>query len=193
MTGVGIIGLAVALAMDAFAVSIATGAFLCAVSARQFFRLSWHFGFFQTIMPVIGWYSGMVVHSRIDVYGYWVAFGLLMFIGTGMLRSAVSGGDERRKTKDPTRGLSLVMLSIATSVDALAAGLSLSVLKVSIILPAIIIGVTAAGFTLLGLYFGSRSVKLLRVKPYAEIFGGVILYAIGAHILYQHGVLEYLK
>ncbi len=191
MTIYSIIALAVALAMDAFAVSIATGAHLKTVNFRQFFRLSWHFGFFQALMPVIGWYSGTTVHEFIEAFDHWIAFGLLVFIGSNMVRGAFSGQDEKYDKKDPTKGFNLVMLSVATSIDAFAAGLSLSVLNISIILPALFIGITATGFTVFGLYFGSKSIKLLLFKKYAEIFGGLILYVIGIHILYQHGALQF--
>jgi manganese efflux pump family protein len=189
MTIYSIIALAVALAMDAFAVSIATGAYLQSIRPRQVFRLSWHFGLFQAMMPVIGWYSGTVVHDYIEAFDHWIAFGLLFFIGSNMIRGAFSDHDEESDKKDPTKGLSLVMLSVATSIDAFAAGLSLSVLRVSIVLPAFVIGITAAGFTILGLYLGSRSATILFLKKYTEFFGGIILYGIGIHILYQHGAM----
>lgn len=189
MTIFSIIALAVALAMDAFAVSIATGAYLTSLHIRQVFRLSWHFGLFQGMMPVIGWYSGTTVQESIEVYAHWIAFGLLFFIGSNMIRGAFTDHDEEPDKKDPTKGTSLVMLSVATSIDAFAAGLSLSVLNVSIVIPSFVIGITAAGFTIFGLLLGSRSAKIMYLKKYTELFGGVILYGIGIQILYQHGAL----
>jgi putative Mn2+ efflux pump MntP len=186
MTIYSIIALAVALAMDAFAVSIATGAYLGNLHTRQIFRLSWHFGLFQAIMPVTGWFSGTTIHDYIAAYAHWVAFGLLVLIGSNMIRGAFSDGVEGIKN-DPTKGLSLILLSVATSIDAFAAGLSLSVLNVSIIYPAVIIGITASGFTLLGLYLGSRFAGIVFLKQYTEVLGGIILYMIGAQILYQNG------
>lgn len=190
MTIYSIIALAVALAMDAFAVSIATGAYLTSLHIRQVFRLSWHFGLFQAMMPVIGWYSGTTVHVYIEAFDHWIAFGLLVFIGSNMIRGAFTERDEEYDKKDPTKGFSLVMLSVATSIDAFAAGLSLSVLNVSIVIPAFVIGITAAGFTVFGLYLGSRSANILFLKKYTELFGGVILYGIGIQLLYQHGALK---
>ena len=88
---INIIFIAVALAMDAFAVSIAAGVALKSVSPRQTFRLAWHFGLFQAMMPVIGWSAGLTVRSHIEAYDHWVAFGLLAFVAQGMLRAAVAG------------------------------------------------------------------------------------------------------
>ena len=173
--------------MDAFAVSIATGAYLQTLHSRQIFRLSWHFGLFQAMMPVVGWFSGTTVHGYIEAYAHWIAFGLLFFIGSNMIRGAFSDKGGEYNKKDPTKGFSLVVLSVATSIDAFAAGLSLSILNVSIVLPAVIIGITASGFTISGLYLGSRSAKIVFLKKYTEFLGGVILYAIGVQILYQHG------
>jgi len=188
MTIYSIIALAVALAMDAFAVSIATGAYLGNLHTRQIFRLSWHFGLFQAVMPVAGWFSGTTISGYIAACAHWVAFGLLVLIGSNMIRGAFSDGVEEINKNDPTKGLSLVMLSVATSIDAFAAGLSLSVLNVSIIYPAAIIGITASGFTLIGLYLGSRFAGIVFLKQYTELLGGIILYVIGVQILYQHGV-----
>ncbi|MBW1842568.1 MAG: manganese efflux pump, partial [Deltaproteobacteria bacterium] len=118
--------------MDAFAVSIATGVILKDVSSRQTFRLSWHFGLFQAMMPVIGWAAGMTIRAYIERYDHWVAFGLLTFVGANMIKAAFQDDKGDDKPKDPTRGMTLVMLSVATSIDALAVGLSLSILNVSI-------------------------------------------------------------
>ena len=188
MSLISIIGLAVALAMDALAVSIASGVYIQRVSARQFFRLSWHFGLFQAVMPVIGWYAGLSVRKLIERYDHWAAFLLLAVVATGMLRQAVSRDEEAKIKADPTRGWRLVLLSVATSIDALAVGLSLSVIGVAIWFPAGIIGLTAAIFTFFGLLLGSRAGKIDRLKRYAEITGALVLYGIGVHILYDHGV-----
>lgn len=191
MSLLAITGLAVALAIDAFAVSIASGAYLQKIKARQFFRLSWHFGLFQAVMPIAGWHAGLSVKRVIERYDHWVAFFLLAVVATGMLRQATGrNGEEKNDSLDPTRGWRLVTLSVATSIDALAVGLSLSVIGVSIWLPAGVIGVTAALFTLFGLFLGARTVKLERIKPYAQAAGALVLYAIGAHILYEHGVFS---
>jgi len=182
-----IIGLAVALAMDALAVSIASGAYLQKVNGRQFFRLSWHFGLFQAIMPVIGWHAGISVRKLIESYDHWIAFLLLAIVATGMLHQAAEEEETAAKS-DPTRGWRLVTLSVATSIDALAVGLSLSVIGVTIWLPAGVIGLTAALLTFLGLLLGSRAVRIGRLKRYAQTTGAMLLYIIGLYILYEHGV-----
>lgn len=190
-----VLGIAVALAMDAFAVAIAAGVNLKQVSLRQTFRLSWHFGLFQAMMPVIGWSLGTSVHGYIETYAHWLAFGLLALVGTNMLREAVltdEEDEEEKPRKDATRGMSLVMLSVATSIDALAVGLSMSLLRVSIVAPAIVIGVVAGLFTIIGLHLGKRVARLGRVSTWAEVVGGLVLWLIGLNILRERGVFHAL-
>ncbi len=184
-----IIAIAVALAMDAFAVAIVTGATLRNIKLRQVFRLSWHFGFFQAMMPVIGWSAGLSVRDHIEKYDHWIAFALLAFVAAKMLKDAFETHDDNKNTNDPTKGSSLVLLSVATSIDALAVGLSLSVIEISVWTPAFIIGVIAALFTIAGLYLGSRASNVTIISRYAEVIGGIVLFAIGINILYEHGAL----
>ena len=190
MTLTNTIAIAIALAMDAFAVSIAAGVTLKQLDFRQRFRLSWHFGFFQAAMPVLGWSFGLTIHQLIEKYDHWVAFLLLSFVGINMLRESFNGeADNDKDKKDPTKGLSLVMLSVATSIDALAVGLSLAVLKVAIWTPALIIGVVAGAFTLVGMVLGEKLGSARRLSKYAEGIGGIVLLLIGFKILHEHGVL----
>ena len=180
---INILAIAVALAMDAFAVSIAAGVALKCVSLRQTFRLAWHFGLFQAMMPVIGWSAGLTVRSRIEAYDHWVAFALLAFVAQGMLRSAFKGGSDEAACKDPTRGMTMVMLSVATSIDAFAVGVSLGLIGMSIWAPAAIIGFVTILLSYLATHLGRR------VGPYlgqwAERIGGLILIGVGTHILTQ--------
>lgn len=192
MTAYTIIGMAVALAMDAFAVSVAAGVYLKNISPRQFFRLSFHFGLFQAMMPVIGWSAGFSVRALIEKVDHWIAFFLLLAVGISMIREAVSEKEEARPAKDPTKGKSLIILSVATSVDALAVGFSLSILNASILAPSIVIGLTALSFTVLGLYIGSKAVNISWLKRYAEILGTLVLCAIGLSIMADHGVFQAL-
>jgi putative Mn2+ efflux pump MntP len=173
--------------MDAFAVSIAAGLQLSTITKRQVFRLSWHFGLFQFFMPILGWLLGAKFKSHITAYDHWVAFGLLGFIGGKMLWDALFGHEDGGPKKDPTRGKTLVMLSVATSIDALAVGLTLAVLGWGVWLPCIIIGVVAAGMTIIGMHFGKRLGE--RWETIAEILGGVVLIGIGVKILLEHTVL----
>lgn len=193
MDNLTILGISVALAMDAFAVSIAVGVGLKQVSFRQTFRLSWHFGLFQALMPIIGWSLGTGIRSLIETFDHWVAFFLLAFVGTNMIREAISSDKEDSQQRaDPTKGISLVMLSVATSIDALAVGLSLSMLGVDIIFPAVIIGLVALCFTITGLQLGKRVANLSRVSLFAEVIGGVVLWIIGLKILYDESVFSFL-
>jgi putative Mn2+ efflux pump MntP len=185
------LALAVALAMDAFAVSIASGVALRTVSARQTFRLAWHFGLFQAMMPVIGWSAGLTVRSRIEAYDHWIAFALLVFVAQGMLRSAFKG-EQVADAKDPTKGMTMVMLSVATSIDALAVGLSLSMIDISIWTPALIIGLVAGTFTTAGMHLGKVIGNMGQLSRWAETTGGVVLLAIGLNILREHGALAAL-
>lgn len=176
-------GLALALAMDAFAVALATALALPALTGRHLFRLGWHFGLFQALMPVIGWLAGMTIQRWIVSFDHWIAFGLLSFIGGRMLWEALHKQDDNERG-DPTRGWSLIMLSIATSIDALAVGLTLAMLGVSIWFPALIIGLVAGVLTVAGMLLGLRLGE--RWGPRVEIFGGLVLIGIGLKILIEH-------
>ena len=183
-----LLGTAFALAMDAFAVSIASGVSLKKVSLRQTFRLSFHFGFFQALMPVIGWSGGLTVRSLIEQYDHWIAFLLLALVGGHMIRESFHSEKDTKEKNDPTRGLTLIILSIATSIDALAVGLSLSILNISIWVPALVIGIVAAIATGVGLHIGKKVGTASHVGQYAELVGGTVLLLIGIRILYEHGV-----
>ena len=191
MTLFNIMAIAVALAMDAFAVAIAAGIKLGSVSPRQNFRLAWHFGLFQAMMPVIGWIAGLTIRDQIAHFDHWVAFGLLIFVAQGMFREAFHADDDSESAKDPTRGATMVMLSIATSLDALAVGLSLSMLNVSIWTPAAVIGVVACVFTTVGMHLGKNLSRAAVVRRYADCLGETVLVLIGLNILREHGVFGF--
>ncbi len=187
------LGIAVALAMDAFAVAIATGVNLKQVSARQTFRLSWHFGLFQALMPIIGWGLGSSIQDYVAAYAHWVAFIILALVGSNMLKEAILADKDKDETaprKDSTKGMTMVILSVATSIDALAVGLSISMLRVSIAYPAMIIGIVAGLFTIVGLHLGKRVARLTWLSTWAEILGGLVLWIIGLNILRENGVFS---
>jgi manganese efflux pump family protein len=180
-----ILMIAVALAMDAFTVALAVGLHLSArgrVAPRQYFRLSFHFGLFQFLMPIVGWAAGTTVRQYIEAYDHWVALILLSYIGVKMIREARRLDEYARE--DPTRGTSLIVLSVATSIDALAMGLSLALLGVGIIYPSLVIGVVAAAFTFTGLLLGKRLGVRWRNK--IAVLGGMILIGIGIKIVLEH-------
>lgn len=182
MSPLEILPVAVALAMDAFAVSVAAGAAGRACGARATFRLAFHFGLFQFLMPVVGWFLGSVFAHRVAAVDHWIAFGLLAWVGVSMIRG--SREDAESAAPDPSRGWSLVMLSVATSLDALAVGLSLALLDVRIWIPAAVIGLVAAAFSILGHRGGDRLGRSFGKR--AELVGGVVLVGIGVKILVEH-------
>jgi putative Mn2+ efflux pump MntP len=179
--------IAVGLGMDAFSVAIGVGAARGRVSPGPVLRLSLAFGAFQFFMPILGWLAGSTVVLHISEYDHWVAFGLLLFVGLRMIHESLAGdgeGRERRNGNDPTRGWTLLMLSVATSIDALAVGMTLALLKTPILYPSAVIGVVAFGMTLAGMLAGKKLAALFGRK--VELLGGVILIAIGIQILFEH-------
>jgi putative Mn2+ efflux pump MntP len=178
--------IALALAVDAFSVGVAVG--LTRRSARERFRLSFHFGLFQALMPLAGALAGTALERWIAAWDHWVAFGLLALIGGRMIRTAVRAGGREAATDDPTRGLHLVGLSLAVSIDALAVGFTLGLQEVSIPFAVALIGVTASALTLVGMLIAGGFAS--RLGRRAEIGAGVALVAIGAKIVLDHlGVL----
>ena len=174
--------------MDAFAVSIATGLSIACLTPRHVFRIAFHFGLFQALMPVIGWWVASSVSAYVTAVGHWLAFGLLCLIGGKMLLNAYrkarsKAGEEIRS--DPTRGWVLLGLSIATSIDALAVGVSMAFLEVAILFPCIVIGVVAALFSTVGITFANRVLR--RWSRYAEVVGGCVLIFIGVRIVIVNG------
>jgi len=179
-----IVGIAIGLAMDATAVAIGTSMMLGNVSGRQIFRFAFHFGLFQAAMPILGWFAGRELADYIASWDHWVAFGLLSLIGgKAIFDVLVDSNEKEKKETDPTRGGSLVLLSIATSIDALAVGLSMALLNITIWYPAAIIGITTAILTILGMILGSRVGQ--RFGKGVRILGGVILIGIGIKILLE--------
>jgi manganese efflux pump family protein len=171
--------IALALGCDAFAVGLGVGTRCCA--PRQVFRLSFHFGLFQFLMPVVGWLLGVHLLSFTQRWGSWIAFVLLFIIGVKMTYESLGSPEEKISCPDPTRGLSLVTLSVATSLDALGVGFGLGMLGQQLLLPALVIGFTAAGMTWSAMKLGGRlSEKFGRRMGIA---GGVILMAIAFKLL----------
>ena len=177
-----ILGLSLGLAMDAFAVSISAG-LKGKLSSMQTIRLSSAFGFFQFAMPMGGWFLGRQVSGFVGAFDHWIAFGLLLFVGSKMLWETRYGG-QIENSADPTGGAMLLLLSLATSIDALSVGLSLAFLRVSILVPSIIIGIVTFILSAIGAGFGSRIGRKWGI--WAEVVGGCTLILIGARILFSH-------
>ena len=180
-----IILLAIALAMDCFTVSIVSG-----VLARDLrpYRMAVLFGFFQALMPLIGWAGISYFSGYLEAVDHWIAFGLLAFIGGKMVWE--SFGPEEEQHFDPRKLSSQLLLAIATSIDALAVGISFACTGYDylsqLVLPLTVIGLVSFLFSLLGYYLGRRFGKTIarRLKP--ELFGGIILIGIGIKILISH-------
>ena len=175
--------IAISMSMDAFAVCIGVGTTRRAEGPRSTFRLAFHFGLFQFIMPVLGWMAGATITRYIAAYDHWVAFGLLGLIGSRMVLSGFNPNTNEQK-KDPSRGWSLVLLAVATSIDALAVGFSLGIVGITIWYPAAVIGVVTGLVSLLGLRLGNKLGEKFGKRM--EIVGGIVLVLIGVRILLAH-------
>ena len=177
--------LAVGVSMDAFAVSIGKGLSVKKVTAREVLTVGLWFGGFQALMPVIGYYLGMSFADLVEKVDHWIAFGLLLLIGGNMIREAVKDGEGEHDHTDSSFGFkSMLLLAIATSIDALAVGVSFAFLQAPLWSSVAVIGVTTFMFSAVGLLIGKK--VGCRFHQGAEIFGGVILILIGLKILVEH-------
>jgi len=185
MGWLSLLALACALAMDAFAVAIVTGLTLRPLTRHHVYRMACAFGLFQGLMPVIGWAAGRAVHEYIAAFDHWVAFGLLVLVGGRMIWGSLPGRPEDGGSLvDPTSGWPLLLLAVATSIDALAVGLSLAMIDSPILLPALVIGLVATGLTAVGMVLGRRIGSTWGTR--VEIVGGLVLIGIGVKIVVEH-------
>lgn len=175
--------IALALAADAFSVSVSGGAGLKKPSMQNILLVAGYFGFFQFLMPIIGWYGGVAFEQYIKNYGPWFAFVLLTFIGGKMIWEFFQK-DESVPFSLTHRALCI--LAIATSIDALGVGLSQAVIGQPILTLSFIVGIVTFFLCALGMHLGGLFRKVLGNK--AEFIGGTILILIGIHILIEHGV-----
>lgn len=174
---------AIGLAMDAFAVSLGVATGGRAKDFRAKFRLAFHFGFFQFLMTVVGWLLGSTVAAFIDGIDHWVALVMLSYVGINMLRSGLSVDKESYPT-DPSRGKMLLMLCVATSLDALAVGISMAMIRANVWIPSAIIGIVCLILSTVGLMTGSKLGEKFGKRM--EIIGGLILIGIGIRVLITH-------
>lgn len=177
-----ILFVALGLAMDAFAVSVTSGFTIKYLRIQHALWLAAFFGLFQAIMPVVGWLAGIGLRDIISGIDHWIAFGLLSMIGFKMIFESTRMNPDKKL--DPLNIYVILILSIATSIDALAVGLTLSILDISIINPAIIIGVITFMLSFIGVYIGDRFGHFFESK--IEVIGGLILIGIGIKILIEH-------
>jgi manganese efflux pump family protein len=184
MGWLSLLTLAVALAVDAFAVAVVTGVTLKIVTKRHLFRLGFHFGLFQAMMVAAGWFMGHEVQRYLGHTAHWIAFALLAVIGGRVVWEALHGEQETCAATDLTTGWDLVMVSVATSIDALAVGLSLGVIGTKIAMAAFVIGITASVLTLLGMALGRKIGAQWGRR--VEVLGGLVLIVIGIKIVWEH-------
>jgi putative Mn2+ efflux pump MntP len=176
-------GIGVGLSMDALAIAIANGAAIKQCRFRHAFLIAFAFGFAQFLMPLIGWSLGSAFLKILQNYDHWIAFLLLLFVGGKMLYESRELNDNN-EFKSCLHIPTLVAMSVATSIDALAVGFSFACLKIGIALPIIIIGATTFTICLIGVYIGKFAGHFLEKK--LEIVGGIVLIAIGLRILLEH-------
>ena len=193
---VSVLFIAAALAMDAFSVSITSGMVLKKVKMSASSKIGLFFGVFQFVMPCIGYFLGSAFASLITSFDHWIAFILLGFIGGKMLYEAIKGDDkEEENIKNPLDNKLLTMLAIATSIDALAVGVTFATMGMQVVSPctfsqlallqsAGIIGVVAFLISVAGVHIGGKCGNLFGNK--AEILGGIVLIGIGVKILIEH-------
>lgn len=178
-----IVMVAVGLAMDAFAVSIASGAAYKQLQVRHTLRIALFFGGFQAVMPLIGALAGLSVKDYIEDYDHWIAFVILAAVGGKMIYESFKI-TEAEKNNSPSNILVLLALSVATSIDALAIGITLSLVAVSIITAVIVIGLVTFVLSYIGVMIGKKFGHIFENK--IEAVGGLVLISLGVKILLEH-------
>ncbi|MBN2461398.1 MAG: manganese efflux pump [Candidatus Cloacimonetes bacterium] len=178
-----IIVIALGLSLDALAVSLANGIMIKEIQFQHALRIAFFFGFFQAVMPLIGWSAGLNFSKYLHYYDHWIAFLLLCCIGGKMLWESRTY-EHYRRVRNCLNFPTLLLMSVATSIDALAVGLSLAFLRVNILTPVVIIGLVTFILSFTGIYLGNKSGRLLSGK--IDFIGGIILILIGCKILIEH-------
>jgi len=183
MSFLEIILIAIGLSMDAFAVSVTLGLSVSRLKTKEYLIPGIYFGFFQALMPFTGYYTGALFSDRIQNFEHWIAFVLLGFIGGKMIKESFDKDDEI-KNENPFGIIKMLLLAIATSIDALAVGITFAFFKINIFTAIIIIGLTtffiSIGGVIAGNIFGAK------YKSKAEFLGGVVLVILGLKILIEH-------
>ncbi|MFO7615813.1 MAG: manganese efflux pump MntP family protein [Bacteroidales bacterium] len=180
-------GIGVGLSMDALAVSVANGIMIKKLHVRHAFRIAFFFGFFQALMPLIGWAAGITFSQYIQPVDHWIAFGLLVLVGGRMIWEDISRSLGRKADPVVQNCLhfpTLLLMSIATSIDALAVGISFALIGTTIWLPILIIGLITFTICFVGIQIANRLGSLLGNR--LGIIGGLILIGIGIKILVEH-------
>ena len=181
-----IVLIAFGLSMDSFAVSTTSGCLVQSCKLKYKLKIALYLAFFQGLMPIIGWFLGSYFHSYIKHLDHWIAFILLLFLGSKMIFEGIKG--ESSKPINPLKNKTLISMGLATSIDALVIGLSFSLLDQAIWFPSLIIALITFVVSLSGIYFGIKISAKIKFKP--EILGGIILIALGAKILIEHTLMN---
>ena len=181
---ISLVFIALSLSADCFAVTLGGSVSIKNLKYSGIFRTALAFGIAQAIMPVLGWLIGSTLIELISSFDHWVAFGLLVVVGARMIWEAFHEKSQKSELTDITRGFLLITLAFATSIDALAVGLSFAFLKINIIFASLMIGIVAFSITHLGFYLGYKARGFLGQS--AKIVGGLILIAIGLRVLLSH-------
>ncbi len=182
---ISLIFIAIGLSTDCFAVALSGSIAMKVLTRFQMLRASLSFGLFQAIMLALGWLAGQALLDLIESFDHWLAFALLAFVGGKMVWESFRGKDEEKEEKtDFTKGLLLLTLSIATSIDSLAVGLGFAFLEVNIARASLTVGLMAFLITLIGILLGKKAGRLIGKR--AELVGGIILIGIGLRILLTH-------
>lgn len=190
MSFVELLLIAVGLSMDAFAVAVCRGLEMRRIDYRQALLIALFFGGFQALMPAVGYLLGAGFEHYISAFDHWIAFLLLAFIGGKMIWEATRGGEEEPAGAQALELKTLLLMAIATSIDALAVGITFAFLRMDILPSALTIGLTTFILSLIGVLVGNRFGA--RYKKKAEITGGVVLVIIGVKILLEHlGVIAF--
>ncbi|BDX38686.1 putative manganese efflux pump MntP [Tenuifilaceae bacterium CYCD] len=174
--------LAIGLSFDTFAVSISNGIARKQIVFKEAFLIASVFGLFQALMPILGWLGGLSIKNYIIPFDHWIAFGLLCIIGLKMILESFKNDEE--KDFNPLNPKIMIMMAIATSIDALAVGVSFAIIEVNMLLAFLVIGFVTFIVAMLGMLFGKKIGD--RIGRRMEILGGIILITIGVKILIEH-------
>ena len=183
MSYIEIILIAIGLSMDAFAVSITLGLSVQKPTLKQYLLPGLYFGFFQALMPLIGYFTGSLFAEKIQKFEHWIAFGLLAIIGANMIKESFSK-EEKKHDDNKFKFISMLLLAIATSIDALAVGVTFAFFKINIYISIAIIGFATFCISTCGVKIGN--IFGARFKSRAELAGGIILVALGIKMLVEH-------
>lgn len=177
-----IISIGIGLAMDAFAVSVCKGLSMKKINWKNALIIALYFGIFQAVMPIVGYFLGTTLSGVFQKVDHWIAFILLAIIGVNMIKESTD--DELEKRNDKVDFKTMIVLAIATSIDALAVGITFAFFKVNLLLAVTVIGVVTFALSILGVLIGNKFGDKLQNK--AELTGGIILIIIGLKILLEH-------